>query len=110
MAGDSLRAQSRRARALACVLAALWLVGCASQRFGGAAALKIKSPLPDAGLYIDGAYMGRVSEWADDGRFVRPGVHRIEIRHPDHFTRYYELALTRGDAVLLDGDLRPLLD
>ena len=101
----------RQMVALACAVAIAFLpAACASMRFGGAAALKVVANVPEAALYIDDVYVGPVSQWSEDGRFVQPGFHRVELRHPDHFTHHQELELTRGDAVLMEVELRPLLD
>ncbi len=91
-------------------LVALGLVGCASLRFDGAAALKIDCDVPDAALYVDDVFLGRAAEWNVDGRFVKAGLHRFEFRHPDYFTHYEEQLLERGDAMLLRIRMHRQLD
>jgi hypothetical protein len=91
-------------------LAGLCVVSCASLRFGGAAALKIDCDVPDAALYVDDIFLGRAAEWNVDGRFVKAGLHRFELRHPDYFTHYEEQLLERGDAVLLRIRMHRQLD
>lgn len=117
-AGGALAVRPARARAallLALILtaAAALAPGCAAlarHRHGGAAVLRLECNVPDAGLYIDDIYLGRADAWAVDGRLVRPGFHRVELRHLDHYTHYEELELAPGDAVLLRVTLHPLLD
>lgn len=56
--------------------------------------------------------------WVDDvfypdalrrGILVRPGEHRIEIRHDDYHARYFELTLTAGERRTVDARLVELL-
>ncbi|MDZ4696233.1 MAG: hypothetical protein SGI86_13890 [Deltaproteobacteria bacterium] len=97
-------------RYLVVCLIALGFIGCASLRFGGAAALKIDCDVPDAALYVDEVFLGRAAAWSVDGRFIKAGLHRFELRHPDYFTHYEEQNLERGDAVLLRIRMHRQLD
>lgn len=92
------------------IIAALCLAGCASLRFGGNAILRIDCDVPEASVFINDEYVGIARDWAVDGRMVRPGFVRIELRHPDRFTHHQDVELTKGDAVRLKVVLRPLLD
>jgi len=83
---------------------------CASLRFEGAAALRIDCDVPSAQVFIDDTYVGQAEEWSVDGRLVKPGFHRLEIRQPDRYTHYEELDLTKGDAVRVVAKLRPVLE
>jgi hypothetical protein len=86
------------------------MLGCASLRFEGAAALRIDCDVPSAQVFIDDTYVGQAEEWSVDGRLIKPGFHRLEIRQPDRFTHYEELELTKGDAVRVIAKLRPILE
>lgn len=86
------------------------LAGCASFRFEGAAALRIDCDVPTAQVFIDDAYVGQAQEWSVDGRLVKAGFHRLELRYPDRYTHYEELDLAKGDAVRVQATLRPLLE
>lgn len=97
-------------RAILIGLAALSMVGCRSLRFDGAAALMIDCDVPDAALYVDEVFLGRASEWNVRGRFIKAGMHRFELRHPDYYTHYEEQLLEKGDAVVLKIHLHRLLD
>ena len=83
---------------------------CASLRFEGAAALRIDCDVPSAQVFIDDTYVGQAEEWSVDGRLIKPGFHRLEIRQPDRFTHYEELDLAKGDAVRVVAKLHPLLE
>jgi hypothetical protein len=61
-------------------------------------------------VFIDDAYVGQAQQWAVDGRLVKPGFHRLELRSPDRYTHYEALDLAKGDAVRVQAKLRPLLD
>ncbi len=99
-----------RWRALPIALLVLALAACASLRFGEAAALRIDCAVPEAAIFIDDTFMGRAHEWNRDGRFVKPGFHRIAVLHPDYHEHYAELELAKGDAVRLEVRLYRLLD
>lgn len=101
---------NRTVRRLLIGFIALTLVGCKSLRFDGAAALMIDCNVPDAALYVDEVFLGRAEEWNVRGRFIKAGLHRFELRHPDYFTHYEEQLLERGDAVLLKIQMHRQLD
>lgn len=72
--------------------------------------LQLQCNVPDAVVLIDDLLVGRASEWAPPGRQIRPGFHRVEVRHPGYFSHYAEIDLRDGAATLLKAELRPLLD
>ncbi len=79
-------------------------------RFSGNAVLRIDCNVPAASVFINDTFVGIARQWAVDGRLVRPGFMRIELRHPERFTHYQDVTLTKGDAVRLQVTLHPLLD
>lgn len=94
---------------LAILLLALTLTGCATfGRPGGR--FEVQCNVPDAVVIIDDVLVGRVSEWAPPGKQIRPGFHRIEIRHPSYFSHYAEIELSDGGGTVVKADLHPLLD
>ena len=106
-----LSRSKRAAASRLCLLALLALLpACASLRFSGNAVLRIDCDVASASVFINDAYVGIAREWAVDGRMVRPGFLRIELRHPERFTHYQDVTLTKGDAVRLQVTLHPLLD
>jgi hypothetical protein len=74
------------------------------------AALAIKCNVPDAFVLIDDALAGRASDWAPPGRPIRPGFHRLEIRHPSYFSHYAEIQPPPGGQALVQAELHPLLE
>ena len=93
-----------------CLLLIAFLPACASLRFSGNAVLRIDCNVPSASVFINDTFAGIAREWAVDGRMVRPGFVRIELRHPERFTHYQDVTLTKGDAVRLQVTMRPLLE
>ena len=94
---------------LGVVLAVVLLSGCAT--FGRPAGrFEVQCNVPDAVLVIDDVLVGRVSEWVAPGRQIRPGFHRIEIRHPSYFSHYAEIELSDGGGTVVKAELHPLLD
>ncbi|HVV83122.1 MAG TPA: hypothetical protein VHE35_08575 [Kofleriaceae bacterium] len=72
------------------------------------AIVRVKTAVPDAGLWIDGKFIGAVGE-LHGGVALAPGAHRLELRHEAYFVHYQELDLTAGQRLTLDIDLAPLL-
>ena len=72
------------------------------------ALLLVRAPVADATLWIDGAHIGTL---ADVGRGVRlrPGRHRVELRHDLHHTRYALVTLTAGERRTLELTLAEAL-
>ena len=57
------------------------------------AVVKIKAAVADAGLWIDGRFIGSLGELRG-GVALDPGAHRLELRHEAYFVHYQELELT----------------
>ena len=70
----------------------------------------VRCNVPEASVLIDDVLIGPASEWAPPGRTIRPGRHRVEIRHPSYFSHYAEVQVTEGGQALVSADLHPLLD
>jgi hypothetical protein len=91
------------------VFALVALSSCAT--FGRpAGTFEVQCNVPDAVVLIDDVLVGRASEWAPPGHQIRPGFHRIEVRHPGYFSHYAEIQLSDGGGALVKADLHPLLD
>jgi hypothetical protein len=75
-----------------------------------AGTLQVQCNVPDALVIIDDVVVGRASEWAPPGKQIRPGFHRIEIRHPSYFSQYAEIELSDGGGQAIKAELHPLLD
>ena len=85
------------------------LSSCATVR-PPAATLALRCNVPDASVVIDDAPVGPAATWVPPGRSLSPGFHRIEIRHPSHYSHYAEVTLAPGAASALSVELHPLLE
>ena len=97
-------------KSLRSLLAAAVLLAACATFARGAGNFQVLCNVPDALVIIDDVLVGRVSEWSAPGRQIRPGFHRIEIRHPSYFSHYAEIELPDGGAQVLKAELHPLLD
>jgi PEGA domain len=72
--------------------------------------LQVKCNVPEAVVLIDDVLVGRADEWGPPGKAIRPGFHRVEIRHPGYFSYYEEIQLGDGGGAVVTASLHPLLD
>jgi hypothetical protein len=72
------------------------------------AIVRIRSAVADAGLWIDGRFIGAVGDLRG-GVALEPGTHRLELRHEAYFVDYEELSLTPGQRLTLTIELSPIL-
>ena len=72
------------------------------------AVVRIQSEVIDAGVWIDGAFIGAVGDLRG-GVALDPGHHRLELRHEAYFVDYRELDLAAGQRPTLAIELAPLL-
>jgi hypothetical protein len=85
-------------------------IGCAHAVPYGAAAFRVESNVPDATVWVDDVLIGKVSDWARDGRHIRSGFHRIEIRHPGFYSYFQEVELPEGSHAVVKAELRQLIE
>jgi hypothetical protein len=104
----------RRLLAAASVLLALLAVatlGCATAAPPyGAISLRVDSNVPDASVWVDDVLVGNAVDWARDGRHIRSGFHRIEIRHAGYYSHFQEVELPEGARTVVKAELRPLVE
>ena len=95
-------------RAAALVLA-LVALGCAKKGTVASepARLKVVTTPPNASVYIDGHYFGRVTVLSQEPKALAPGVHLMTIQADDHFPHDMELDLPRG-LTTINIALRPV--
>jgi len=72
------------------------------------AVMYVRSNVGDADLYVDGRFVGPLNVLRG-GVAVDPGMHRIELRHDNYFSRYLELDLHRAERKRLALELAPVL-
>jgi hypothetical protein len=61
----------------------------------------------DAEIYVDGSYMGRVSDFSPTSQplTLNPGVHRVEVRAAGYRSLAYDVTITAGQVVPFQGSL-----
>jgi hypothetical protein len=75
------------------VLAGCGGAGQASQRKkGDSAVLVVRCEVPDAEVWLNSKYFRTASELTRGVR-LRPGSYRIEVRHSDFHSMYYDIEL-----------------
>ena len=99
-------------RPLVALAFSLWLAAgsCAHTMQGGSVAFRVDSNVPDATVWIDDVLVGKVSDWSKDGRHIRAGFHRVEVRSPGYFSVYQELEQPDGGRAIIKANLHPLLE
>lgn len=90
-------------------LALAAVAGCATGA-GPRGTLQIRSNVPEALVLIDDVLAGRAGQWGAPGQLVRAGFHRVEVRHPGYHSHYAEIDVRDGALVVVEAQLRPLLD
>lgn len=85
-------------RTAAVALVALVAVACGGVRAGAgsadAALIEFDSNVEDAEVWIDGQFFAGALR---RGVKVKPGPHRLEIRHDDYHTQYVEVSVAAGE-------------
>jgi hypothetical protein len=59
---------------------------------------------------VDDVLVGTVTAWTREGRHLRPGFHRLEVRAPGFYSVYQEIEQPDGGRAQLKATLRPLLE
>jgi hypothetical protein len=91
-------------------LLSLWLAAASCAHGPAGVALQVESNLPEATIWVDDVLIGSVRDWARDGRHVRAGFHRVEIRAPGYYSVYQEIEQPDGGRAAVKATLRPLLE
>jgi hypothetical protein len=89
---------------------AIALAACAHVSPPAGVTLAVETNVHDATIWVDDVLVGTVSAWAREGRHVRPGFHRIEVRAPGHYSVFEEIDQPDGGRAIVKANLRPLLD
>jgi len=96
--------------AVAFLLGATALAGCAHTLSSGAAGVRVECNVPEASVWIDDLLAGSAKEWKSEGHQVRAGFHRIEIRAPGYYSFFQEIELPAGAHAVVNANLREVLD
>ena len=94
----------------ACGLLLLALVSCAHTLSGCAIAFRVDCNVPDATVWIDDVLVGKAADFKGDGRPIKPGFHRVEVRHPNYYSFFQEVELPGGSKVVVNAKLRELVE
>jgi hypothetical protein len=89
---------------------ALGLASCAHLSTPAGVALRVESNVPDATIWVDDVLVGTVAAWTREGRHLRAGFHRVEIRAPGYYSVFQEVERPDGGQATLAVTLRPLLE
>jgi hypothetical protein len=92
------------------LVAAAPIFGCATAIGYGAVSLRVDSNVPDGTVWVDDALVGKVADWARDGKHIRSGFHRIEIRHAGYYSFFQEIELPEGGHTVVKAHLHPLVE
>jgi hypothetical protein len=103
----------RRPAAWAQLALSLWLagaLGCATLAVpSGKVAFRVDGSLQDATIWIDDILVGKAADWKD-GKNIRSGFHRIEIRRPGYYSFFQEVELPDGGHAVVNAQLRPVIE
>jgi hypothetical protein len=110
-----LRGRAGAAQVLAClplVASLLFAPGLACTTMGAAGdsvALRVETNVPDAIIWVDDRLVGTAASLVSSGTRLRVGFHRIEIRHPSHYSFFTEVDPKRGEDVVIRAQLHELV-
>jgi len=114
-AATSLRRSAGAARALVClnfVASVLLAPGLACTTMGAAGnsvALRVETNVPDAMVWVDDRLVGTAASLVSSGTRLRVGFHRVEIRHPSHYSFFTEVDPKKGEDVVIRAQLHELV-
>jgi hypothetical protein len=94
----------------AAALFALSVASCAHSLGGEAISFRVECNVPDATLWVDDVLVGKVTDWKSDGKQIRAGFHRIEVRHPNYYSFFQEVEVPGGSHVVVNAKLRELIE
>jgi hypothetical protein len=103
-----LRSAQRWLGAVAAVLIAA--LSCATWKSNDAIAMRVECNVPDATIWVDDVLVGTAANWKSEGKFIRSGFHRLEIRHPAHYSHFQEVDLPSGGKLLVTAKLEPVVE
>jgi hypothetical protein len=84
--------------------------GCAHFSSPTGVTLQVESNVPESTIWVDDVLVGTVSAWAREGRHIRAGFHRVEIRAPGYYSVYQEVEQPDGGHATIKASLHALLE
>ncbi|HEY8925631.1 MAG TPA: PEGA domain-containing protein [Polyangia bacterium] len=76
---------------------------------GDSVALRVETNVPDAIVWVDDRLVGTAASLTSSGTRLRVGFHRIEVRHPSHYSFFTEVDPKRGEDVVIRAQLHELV-
>jgi hypothetical protein len=104
-----------RSVAIAGLVLCAFAAGCGGPSRPGArfsandAVILVQSNVPDAELWIDERFVAPVGALRG-GVTLRPGLHRVEVRHPGYHSFYEAVTVSARERNTLEITLVPVLD
>jgi hypothetical protein len=96
--------------AAAALALAVGVASCAHWSAPAGVALEVESNVPESTIWVDDVLVGTVGAWTREGRHIRAGFHRVEVRAPGYYSVYQELDQPEGGRAKVKATLRPLLE
>jgi hypothetical protein len=87
-----------------------FLTGCATMKPEASGTLTVECNVPDAAVLLDDDVVGRAGELKKNGKSLRPGFYRVELRQPGFYPFFTEINVPEGGATAVKAELHPLLD
>jgi hypothetical protein len=72
--------------------------------------LRVDCNFPDATVWVDDVLVGSAASWKAEGRQIRAGFHRIEIRRPGTYSVFKEIDLPVGGKSVVVAKLHETID
>jgi PEGA domain len=72
--------------------------------------LRVDTNVPESTIWVDDVLVGTASAWAREGRHLRAGFHRLEIRAAGYYSVFQEVDQPDGGHATVKATLRPLLE
>ena len=95
------------------LIAASLILGCGAAMAPGPGprgTVRFTSNVPEATLEVDETRIGPIGMFEKSGLLLKPGQHRVIVRHGGHFTEYQLIEVVEGDLLVVDVQLRAVPD
>jgi len=94
----------------ALLLLASGLVASCAHSLPEGGGFRVECNVTDATVWIDDLLVGDASGWKANGRQIRAGFHRVEIRRPGYYSVFKEIDLPVGGQAVVVAKLRETID
>jgi hypothetical protein len=83
---------------------------CAHFSAPAGVALEVQSNVPESTVWVDDVLVGTVSAWTREGRHLRAGFHRVEVRAPGYYSVFQEIEQPDGGRAVVKANLHPVIE